>query len=121
MGMKFSLAILILLGATIVCCTYDTSGEPDPVDTETDTAESIEGLGVDCESDSDCVDYQADSCTHDPELDNAGYCTVMDCHPGECPAPFSCCDCSEVESVGVIFCASEGDLSHGLSLLCDCG
>ncbi len=57
------------------------------------------GMGEPCVDDSDCETYEADTCALNPMIPGEGYCTVVDCTPGQCAPGFQCCDCTGSDMV----------------------
>ena len=73
-------------------------------DTDSDTAleerdTQANGVGARCYEDADCADYEAQLCLYNPQ-DPGGpsICSVWDCLPEDCTGPYSCCDCTSVQT-----------------------
>ncbi len=76
------------------CFYCDDSDTGSGADTSTETVTDIdEGLGVECEDQSDCAGYAADYCVLNPFDSDPGICTYQDCNtdPDDCPPPWFCC------------------------------
>ncbi len=94
---------------------YDASSADGDSDSDSDADADAgdagdTGIGTECSSDEDCADLEADLCAQDPsDPDAAGYCTIENCSPGECPASYQCCDCQGVAEIDSVFCATSED------------
>jgi hypothetical protein len=119
MRASFLLVVMTAMVAALVSgCSYDTDGEPYPVDTDTG-ADS--GIGTECSDDTDCAGLEADLCALNPmDTEEPGYCTLVDCEPGECPGDYQCCDCEEVDPIYVIFCTHPDQVSLVEMAGCSC-
>lgn len=71
------------------------AGSDNASDTATDSIgdDTPTGIGQECADNDDCADFEADVCAVNP-MTKVGYCTIVDCSPGECPSGYQCCTCA---------------------------
>jgi len=66
----------------------------DAAPNDASSPDSIQGIGAPCTTGKDCETFSADYCAVNP-MAGAGFCTINDCEPGDCPATYTCCDCRQ--------------------------
>lgn len=87
--------------------------------TETEGPALPKGLGEPCTATgNECAaNPEANYCATNPRDPTApGYCTIEQCGPGECPAPYVCCDCFGI----YVFCMEEETTASAIANGCTC-
>jgi hypothetical protein len=113
-------ALVLVLAAGSPGCFYDVDGGRYEPPEDTDTGDPDSGLGVSCESDEDCAEFAAESCTVN-DYTTEFYCTFLDCTAEQCEGDYECCDCTGVTGFDAILCLSAEDASMASSMAgCTC-
>ncbi|MCP4679593.1 MAG: hypothetical protein GY854_29695 [Deltaproteobacteria bacterium] len=91
-----------------------------------DGGAGITGLGIPCNNQSECDQYQADYCMLDPTNPTTeGSCTVKDCttQPDDCPPSYICCDFPPLGDTfykGHNICLPEAEIQAVIDVLGSC-
>lgn len=75
------------------------------------------GYGQTCSGPAECASFEANYCGIIPGA-AAGYCTIENCVPADCPAGSQCCDCSSINFP--IICAKDADVEGLIGSFCNC-
>lgn len=74
--------------------TATTTSSESEVEVSSDT-QPEQGLGEVCNSDAECVGFEASYCMLNPmSPGDPGICTISDCDADVCGEDYTCCDCS---------------------------
>ncbi len=112
-----------------LCFKEQTDDDGGRSDTAGDAGEAgfdgggASGIGESCTDNPDCAAYDADFCALDPMSRGEGYCTAIDCLPGQCAQGYQCCDCTSSDvmpaEMKIQICFKDADAQ--MSSLAGCG